>query len=110
MTPAEMPVAMSASQARAQFHDACRRNDAQVARRALLVWVAAAWPGDSVLGLDALAKRLDDASVTTQLQGLDRACYTGTAWNGAALGELLKDLPRRNPKSGGGGGLAPLYP
>jgi hypothetical protein len=104
------PTALTASQARGQFHDACRRNDAQRARRALLAWVAAAWPDESLPGLEALAKRLGDAAITAHLLELDRACYAGSAWNGAALLELLKDLPRRDSKSGGGGGLAPLYP
>lgn len=105
------PTAMTASQARGQFHDACRRNDAQLARRALLAWVAAAWPGAPVAGLEALAKRLDNAGMSERLLELDRACYGGMAWDGSALLALLKDLPRRESQSGGGGGgLAPLYP
>jgi hypothetical protein len=111
IAPAVTPTVMTASQARGQFHDACRRNDAQLARRALLAWVAAAWPGESVPGLEALAKKLDNAAVTERLLELDRACYGGTGWDGSALLALLKDLPRHESRSGGGGsGLAPLYP
>lgn len=111
ITPAVRPTAMNASQARAQFHDACRRNDAPRARRALLAWVAAAWPGETVPGLEALAKKLGNAAITERLLELDRACYGGTGWDGSALLALLKDLPRHESQSGGGGsGLAPLYP
>jgi hypothetical protein len=109
--PAVTPTAMTASQARGQFHDACRGNDAQLARRALLAWVTAAWPGESVPGLEALAKKLDNGAIGERLLELDRACYGGTVWNGTALLALLKDLPQRESQSGGGdSGLAPLYP
>jgi hypothetical protein len=63
-------------------------------------------------GLEALAKMLRTTPRSrTRLLELDRACYGGTGWDGAALLALLKDLPRRDAQSGGGGsGLAPLYP
>lgn len=105
------PLPRNAAQARARFHEACAQDDAHAARRTLLAWVAAAWPGESVAGLDALAKRLHDDAVTARLQELDRACYAGAPWQGAALLAVLKDLPRASDRaSGGGGGLAPLYP
>ncbi len=104
------PPPRTATQARTQFHQACGRNDALVARRALLAWVAAAWPGEPIAGLDALARRLHDDAISARLQELDRACYAGAAWQGAPLLAVLKDLPRAADRSGGGGGLAPLYP
>jgi hypothetical protein len=100
----------NAAQARVQFQQACARDDAQAARRSLLAWVAAAWPEESVAGLDALARRLHDEAITARLQELDRACYAGGPWQGAPLLAVLKDLPRGPGRSGGGGGLAPLYP
>jgi len=105
------PLPRHAAQARAQFHQACSRDDAHAARRALLAWVAAAWPDESIAGLDALARRLHDEAITARLQELDRACYAAAPWQGAALLAVLKDLPRgADRSSGGGGGLAPLYP
>jgi hypothetical protein len=105
------PLPRHAAQARTQFHQACAHDDAHAARRALLAWVAAAWPGESIAGLDALAKRLHDDAITARLQELDRACYAGAPWQGAALLAVLKELPRvAGPSNGGGGGLAPLYP
>ena len=104
----------SAVQAREQFHQACTRNDAHAARRTLLAWVAAAWPGESVTGLDALARRLHDEAISARLRELDRACYAGASWQGAPLLAVLRELPRGLDRpgggGGGGGGLAPLYP
>ncbi|HMD74747.1 MAG TPA: BatD family protein [Steroidobacteraceae bacterium] len=102
---------LGAAQARTRFHAACRRNDAPAARRALLAWVAAAWPEESLPGLDALGRRIEDAALAPRLVDLDRACYAGATWNGADLLQALKELPpRRARSSGSGDGLAPLYP
>ncbi len=105
---------LGAAQARKDFHEACARNDAAAARRALLAWAASAWPEESLPGLDALAARIGDAALAAQLVELDRACYAGAAWHGAGLRQSLKDLPPRRTRSSGsdgpGGGLAPLYP
>lgn len=107
----QMRTPVGAVQARARFHEACRRNDAAAARRALLDWVAAAWPEESLPGLEALAKRIEDEALTPRLVELDRACYAGADWNGAGLLQALKDLPPRRARARGAGeGLAPLYP
>jgi hypothetical protein len=102
----------SVSQARAQFREACRRNDAQAARRALLAWTGAAWPREPAVGLEALAKRMDGTEVSARLLELDRACFAGAPWDGAALSQALKDLPTLAARTGaaGGDGPAPLYP
>jgi hypothetical protein len=115
--PAPQPAATSpgaapsAHAARNEFQAACRRNDAEAARRALLAWAAAAWPGSAPHGLGALAKEIGDEAVAARLLELDRACYGGVGWNGAGLLALLRDLPKRPPpgKGRGGDGLAPLY-
>jgi hypothetical protein len=103
--------APSAQAARSEFQSACRRNDAEGARRALLVWVAAAWPGTAPTGLSGLAKQIGDDTVAARLLELDRACYGGVGWDGGALLAVLRDLPKRPPagKGRGGDGLAPLY-
>ena len=104
-------LADSPGQARAQFLSACARNDAPGARRALLAWVAAAWPDEPPPGLVALAKRIGNEAITARLLDLDRAVYAGAPWDGAALAHVLQQLPPQTTRSpGGGDGLAPLYP
>jgi hypothetical protein len=97
--------------ARSLFHEACRRSDAPAARRQLLAWAAAAWPEHAPTGLQALSAQLGNAEIAARLGDLDRACYGGEPWNGAALAALLRELPARPPpRHGGGGQIAPLYP
>lgn len=110
-TPAG-PDTPKAGAARKAFRQACADNDAAAARRHLLEWARAASPSDPPAGLNALARRLDDASLSALLRDLDRACYAGGEWRGDALAEALKSLP-----GGRGAGaakpasaLAPLYP
>jgi hypothetical protein len=104
-----------ASRARNLFRAACQRNDALSARRYLLAWAAAAWTdtpwAGEQAGLRAVAARLGDERLTALLSDLDRACFAGAAWRGAALGAALRDLPM--PPRGtraGANPLAPLYP
>jgi len=91
----EAAVREQASRARARFRAACRNNDPQAARRALLEWAAARWPDDTPVGLDDLARRLGDPRITDALADLDRALYRSSAahWDGRALAAALKDLP-----------------
>ena len=105
---AETP--LRASRARAQFQEACGRSDAIAARRSLLAWANAQWPADRVNGLQALAKRIGDPDDGTAIAELERACYAGGAWDGAALAARLTELPKatsrtdtRDPP------IAPLY-
>jgi hypothetical protein len=84
------------SNPRASFRAACRANDARAARRNLLLWANAAWTGPRILGLNALAKLIDDPAIATLLGALDRACYAGDTWTGEALVNSLPDLPFRN--------------
>ncbi|MFI4888967.1 MAG: BatD family protein [Steroidobacterales bacterium] len=110
--PERGPTPLSASQARAEFQAACRRNDTQDARHALLAWAATVWPEAPPQGLEALAKLVGDDQTGALLLQLDRALYRGADWNGEALALALRDLTRRDDAAGGGGdggGLAPLY-
>jgi len=112
--PASQPVATapSAAASRAAFLRACQLNEPAAARRHLLAWVAAVWPGAAPRGLNALARSVDDPEVGRLIRELDRACYADAPWQGAALGEALVDLPKR-PRAhrrGRSTDLASLYP
>ncbi|MDE2306292.1 MAG: protein BatD [Gammaproteobacteria bacterium] len=89
----------SPAKARTVFQDACRRNDADGARQALLAWAAAAWKEPRVSGLQALATRFADPRLAAALADLDRACYAGGEWDGAALAALLAELPKSRAAS-----------
>jgi hypothetical protein len=98
------------SRARSEFQAACRANDALGARRNLLLWANALSPEERIIGLSALGKRVEDPAVTGLLRDLDRACYVGGSWDGAALAAALQELTlpgrektRKKPE------LAPLY-
>ncbi len=98
------------SSAKAEFLKACRANEATAARRSLLMWANAVLPEPRIIGLNALGARLDDTRVTALLRDLDRACYVGAPWNGAALAENLSDLkPGESLANRNSRELAPLY-
>ena len=101
---------VDSARARSAFQAACRANDASGARRNLISWANAVSPGAPIAGLTALAKRVEDSNTVTLLRELDRACYAGGTWDGAALAEALQELnlgeraeAARKPV------LAPLY-
>jgi hypothetical protein len=104
------PSTTDQSSARAAFQAACKANDASAARRNLLLWVNAVLPPPRILGLGDLAKRMDDPHLATLLRALDRGCYAGDPWNGAALAAALPKLTiseqngASKPRE-----LAPLY-
>ncbi len=104
--------ATPANAARKAFRQACRDSAAAAARRHLLAWARAAWPSDPPTGLNALARRLDDAALSALLRDLDRACYAGGEWRGEALAEALQTLPggEREGAAQPASALAPLYP
>jgi hypothetical protein len=110
-TPQALPP--DASRARREFHEACRLHNAQLARRKLLEWVAAASPKTSTppIGMRALAKQLNDATIDTLLLELDRASYVGGGWDGAKLLKALNDLPKSQATRtrASNAELAPLY-
>lgn len=62
-------------------------------------------------GLRALAHRIENADTEALLIELDRACFAGGEWNGAALANALDRLPpqaekKKKPQAE----LAELYP
>jgi BatD DUF11 like domain len=90
---AGQPSATDESSARTAFHAACHANDAGAARRKLLLWANAVLPTPRVVGLGDLAKRMNDPQLATLLRALDRGCYAGDPWDGAALAAALPKLP-----------------
>ena len=98
------------AQARKAFWKACQENDARAARRHLLAWAHASWPEHAPAGLNALADRLDDVSITPLLKQLDRACYVNENWQGDALMKSLRTLPEQPMVKPFATPLAGLYP
>lgn len=73
---------------------ACRQNDPDATRHALLAWARIHWPDDPPLSLGALANQLQDPVLQTQLGKLDKILYTGNAANWQA-DQLLTALNTR---------------
>jgi hypothetical protein len=90
--PAALTSEIPAAQARETFHKACRSHAARPAREALIAWARATWPHDAPVGLNALARRLDNPALTPLLRELDCACITHAAWQGDALSQALTVL------------------
>ena len=62
------------------------------------------------MGLGDLAKRMDDPQLDTLLRALDRGCYAGAPWDGAALAAALpKLLVNEQSNERKSRELAPLY-
>lgn len=88
-----VPEGPSAAAAFSAYQQACRDNEPQAARAQLLAWAAAAWPAHPPAGLNELGRRLGNADLAEALRQLDRACYAGGAWQGAALLKMLPSPP-----------------
>jgi len=111
--PPVMPAADAGAALRA-LQEACERNDARAAARALLEWAVAEWPENPPRNLGAIASRLDSVA-GAEVRRLDQSLYApgGAVWNGAALGSSFRTTAVAKhpvkPKPAAGG-LAPLYP
>jgi hypothetical protein len=63
-----------------------------------------------IAGLGALAKAIGDPAIADLLRELDRACYVGESWRGAALAQAVqKWQPRETQSAVAERELAPLY-
>jgi len=98
--------------ARTRFQKGCREGNGRLARRGLLEWAAAHWPGDPPRGLQELATRLDDPPVRQMLTELDRSLYReeGGEWDGKPLAHRLRQLPKALSVGGRPSPLPELYP
>jgi hypothetical protein len=108
--PPGKETARSARAAQKAFQAACNDNDRVAARRHLLEWVRAQWPGDSPQGLNALASRLNNDRAAQLVRQLDRACYGEGEWQGGELARTLIELPTAEVIAKRSGELAGLYP
>jgi hypothetical protein len=88
---------------------ACRDNDPQAARKHLLAWASTAWPEDPPRGLNEISHRTSDAKFTEALRQLDRACYTGSGWQGEVLEQSLPNYAVQAPVKKKKEGLPSLY-
>jgi hypothetical protein len=108
---AESPAANTSASAELKaFRRACQSNDAQSARLHLLAWGKYTWPANPPLGLNELSQRVTDAELVKMIRELDRACYTGSEWNGAALGKSFAMPQLKHPSTGNKHSLPELYP
>jgi hypothetical protein len=104
------PLDANARNARKSFTDACTRDDAPAAARALLAWARA--QGSSARSLGDLSRALADDAQHAALAELDRARYGAGAINGATLAAAFRQgfafvsTQAGNPASP----LPPLYP
>lgn len=107
-----IPARQQIKDATAALETACQHNDAQAAARALLQWVDASWPNESLHNLGALAQRL--VTGKEEIRGLERALYAADAanWQGEALWQVFnKGLEIVTSEAAvRQEGLSPLYP
>lgn len=83
------PIALAESAEIKAIKRACNNNNAHEARQHLLAWAVKYWPESPPLGLNELARRLDDAAFVETIRQLDRTCYTGSTWRGDSLAQSL---------------------
>lgn len=93
--PAGRVAGVSSGKSLGELQRACKDNNAQAARQAVLTWAASFWPESPPRGLQAVAQRLADPRLTEPLQQLDRACYAGAAWQGESLAQAFAQPPRQ---------------
>ncbi|HUX90891.1 MAG TPA: hypothetical protein VMV48_09405 [Gallionellaceae bacterium] len=104
----KMPQNIQGGSAFKAFKRACSDNDPHAARRHLLAWSSTVWPEDPPQGLNELSRRLDDP-LAGLLRQLDRACYAGSAWQGEALAQSLREPRGQATPSGKKHMLPELY-
>ncbi|NVK38798.1 MAG: protein BatD [Gammaproteobacteria bacterium] len=89
---------------------ACRNNEANQARAAIVAW-AQAQGHEHITRLDQVAQLNNDASLKQALQELDYTLYSpdgNSAWQGEYLWQLIRNIESKPDSSHAP--LAPLYP
>ena len=89
---------ISESRAFQRLLAACAADQASQARAALIHWVASLYPEERIVSLEQAAHTLRDDRLRDALQHLNAALYSsgGTAWQGAPLAAIARDLRRRH--------------
>ncbi len=80
----------SAMEASLSLKSACKKNDPQQARIALIAWAKKQWPNHTILNLNDIP--VDDPSFKQEIQRLSQAIYApkpDTAWSGNALWQCI---------------------
>ena len=110
---------LSLKQAFRDLQKACRRDDPQAARQALITWYSRLQPGPGIMNLDAIASHADHPELADQLTELNARLYgngtTGDDWSGKELlrltAAITKDAQAESKRADAGhDALAPLYP
>ncbi|MEW6220937.1 MAG: BatD family protein [Thermodesulfobacteriota bacterium] len=92
---------------------ACAAHDPAGARQALLLWAAARWPTDPPPGLSAIATRLGDPDLTTEIDLLGRRLFAAqpAPWDGQRLAQLFRQAAAAHrPEKKKNPTLPALYP
>ena len=105
------PEPENSRKARKRFLAACQSNDAQQARHYLLQWAASHWTHSPPKGLEDIASRLNDVTISAALTALDRMLYLDTDenWDGQKLAKLLTKLPQQHDETTDKNALPGLY-
>ncbi len=110
---------ISLKQAFRELQKACRRDDPQAARKALIAWHSRLKPESGIMNLDAIASHVDHPELTDELAELNARLYgngaTGDGWSGKELlqvtAAITKDAQTESRRTDTGHDtLAPLYP
>ncbi len=91
------------------IRQACSNNDAQAARKHLLAWASTQWPDNPPMGINELSRRVDAEKFAEALRQLDRACYTGSEWQGELLAGVLPGDAVQEKQKGSKNLLPELY-
>lgn len=104
---------VSTSAALKALKTACLANDAEAARRALLDWGKARWPKQPPDNVHSLAQRLADDAIRVEIQAMQASRYAAeqSPWQGAALWQLIEQLPSQDQAQAAAKSALPdLYP
>ena len=116
---AEFPSTKSCERLKRTLQQACRSNDAALARQLVQQWSRELWPHSPPKSLDEFSIRMGSPELAEELSRLDQCLYNRpdgvmgeASWQGRRLGRILARLPEKTsePHNPGHSGLPQLYP